>query len=979
MWLQANSTRFYFYFIEYTPGRTGVENTMAASDMCSHVKVVVRVRPENSKEQEGNYKKIVHVVDNHMLIFDPKEQDLTFFRAQRLRNRDVNKRPNKDLKFVFDCVFGEDSSQLDVFNSSTREILDGILNGYNCTVFAYGATGAGKTHTMLGSENNPGVMYLTMKELFNRIDEVKDEKIFDVYNEQIRDLLAKSGPLAVREDSTRGVVVQGLTLHQPKSAEHILEALDYGNKNRTQHPTDVNATSSRSHAVFQIYLRQQDKTASLNPNVRVAKMSLIDLAGSERASATNARGARFREGANINRSLLALGNVINTLADPKSKKAHIPYRDSKLTRLLKDSLGGNCRTIMIANISPSSMSYDDTYNTLRYANRAKEIKSSLKSNVVSLDSHISQYAVVCEKQRQEIMALKQKLKEYEDRKSESDCRSPSSVSKKARADFESEGPGAEPRIPTILKKSQLKSEAAEASPPRCYKEFSHVTPRHCGSLHIPRSRRMEEVLQHIFRSRGQLRRDVLGLEVQLKENELRRSHRMEWQQQIQLLCAEDKASKVSSTQVTPVKPFTCSKATCRYERKLASLLTHHQHLKRRLSEVEHHFLENQSWLHRVENEMKLLGPDGNIPKVLEKDLQCHKLQLQVEDLKQHVEHMTHLISLQDQENKQTKKMMTSMLSTLRSQYSALKDSGLATSSQDAEYQELEQLVLREKGVVWADQHQAQGADTLPSQSHLASILTFSHLVCDRSTPCKQETKENSLPVPAALEPPPKKPTRRKLTVSPAVPGLSRAQGPGPGPALPQCPLVLQDDGVFPLQYTPELCRAEPHAAPYDPNTTIDIADSVETTLGNTTITISPGTGRLDTTASDSHTRSLKRCAEVELPGRGGRAGSVGERVSQPKKISGRSWRVTSQSPRLLTHQGAAPVYQSLLEIPSLLDDRRSKPSYMAMTSAAQNKRKHFSCALNNGKDFTQGPNAPKRVKHDTTQSIKPMRVRGRFG
>ncbi|KAI1890173.1 hypothetical protein AGOR_G00170940 [Albula goreensis] len=840
---------------------------MAASDMCSHVKVVVRVRPENSKEQEGNYKKIVHVVDNHMLIFDPKEQDLTFFRAQRLRNRDVNKRPNKDLKFVFDCVFGEDSSQLDVFNSSTREILDGILNGYNCTVFAYGATGAGKTHTMLGSDNNPGVMYLTMKELFNRIDEVKDEKIFDVafsylevYNEQIRDLLAKSGPLAVREDSTRGVVVQGLTLHQPKSAEHILEALDYGNKNRTQHPTDVNATSSRSHAVFQIYLRQQDKTASLNPNVRVAKMSLIDLAGSERASATNTRGARFREGANINRSLLALGNVINTLADPKSKKAHIPYRDSKLTRLLKDSLGGNCRTIMIANISPSSMSYDDTYNTLRYANRAKEIKSSLKSNVVSLDSHISQYAVVCEKQRQEIMALKQKLKEYEDRKSESDCRSPSSVSKKARADFE----------------------------------------------------RMEEVLQHIFRSRGQLRRDVLGLEVQLKENELRRSHRMEWQQQIQLLCAEDKATK----------------ATCRYERKLASLLTHHQHLKRRLSEVEHHFLENQSWLHRVENEMKLLGPDGNIPKVLEKDLQCHKLQLQVEDLKQHVEHMTHLISLQDQENKQTKKMMTSMLSTLRSQYRALKDSGLATSSQDAEYQELEQLVLREKGVAWADQHQAQGSDTLPSQSHLASILTFSHLVCDRSTPCKQETKENSLPVPAALEPPPKKPTRRKLTVSPAVPvpGPSRAQGPGPGPALPQCPLVLQDDGVFPLQYTPELCRAEPHAAPYDPNATIDIADGAETTSGNTTITISPGTGGLDMTASDSHTRSLKR-----------------------------------------------------LEIPSLLDDRRSKPSYMAMTSAAQNKRKHFSCALNNGKDFTQGPNAPKRVKHDTTQSIKPMRVRGRFG
>ncbi|CAJ0932703.1 unnamed protein product [Ranitomeya imitator] len=167
-------------------------------------------------------------------------------------------------------------------------------------------------------------MYLTMMDLYDRIDSMKEEKVFnvavsylEVYNEQIRDLLANSGPLAVREDAQKGVVVQGLTLHEPKSAENILQLLDYGNKNRTQHPTDMNATSSRSHAVFQIYLRQQDKSASINQNVRIAKMSLIDLAGSERASATNAKGERLREGTNINRSLLALGNVINALADPK--------------------------------------------------------------------------------------------------------------------------------------------------------------------------------------------------------------------------------------------------------------------------------------------------------------------------------------------------------------------------------------------------------------------------------------------------------------------------------------------------------------------------------------------------------------------------------------------------------------------------------------------------------------------------------------
>lgn len=860
---------------------------MSGSDMCSHVKVVVRVRPENSRELEGNFKKVVQVVDNHMLIFDPKEQDMTFFTAQK-RCRDVRTRANKDLKFVFDCVFGETSSQIDVFDNSTKDIIDGVLNGYNCTVFAYGATGAGKTHTMLGSENSPGVMYLTMNELFNRIDQVKNEKIFDVafsyleiYNENIRDLLASSGSLAVREDSTKGVVVQGLTLHQPKSAEHILEALDYGNKNRTQHPTDVNASSSRSHAVFQVYLRQQDKTASLNPNVRVAKMSLIDLAGSERASATNAKGARFREGANINRSLLALGNVINALADPKSKKAHIPYRDSKLTRLLKDSLGGNCRTIMIANVSPSSLSYDDTYNTLKYANRAKEIKSSLKSNVVSLDSHISQYAVICEKQRVEIMALKQKLKEYEDRKAAAPDKhaDPLSVSTKTQADFE----------------------------------------------------RMKEVLQRIFNSRVQIRKDFLVLERQLKENELRRTHREDCHHQVQLLCAEDKAVK----------------ATCKHERRLASLLTHRQHLKRRLSEVGHHFLENESWLHRVENEMKLLCQDGKIPKVLEKELQCHKLQTQVEDLKQHIEHMTHLIILQDQENKHTKKMVNAMLPVLRSQYSALKDSGLATSSHDSKYHDLEQLVLRERGVVWADQREAEGCtDAAPSQSELTSILSFSHLVCHKSTPCSaeklrkkssqsmqlssltqgfadQENKENPQPAPAEVQP--RKPTRRKLTVSPP-------RSNAPDSVLPHCLQGLQDtfrqEGIFPLQYTPECHAPSPNLIPdfqtisNDHNATFDVADSIEPCSGNTTITISPGTSQHDTTGSD---RSFKR-----------------------------------------------------LVIPTLLDDKRPKPSYMAMTSAAQKKRKPTGFPFNGGKDCTQGPTAPKRVKQDPAQMIKPMRVR-RYG
>ncbi|XP_050571433.1 kinesin-like protein KIF18B isoform X2 [Cygnus atratus] len=288
-------------------------------------------------------------------------------------------------------------------------------------VFAYGATGAGKTYTMLGSEQSPGIMYLTMVELYKRIEARKDEKSCEVlvsyqevYNEQIHDLLEPKGPLAIREDPEKGVVVQGLSFHQPKSAEQLLEMLANGNKNRTQHPTDANATSSRSHAVFQIYVKQQDRVVGLAHDLQMAKMSLIDLAGSERASVTNTRGERLREGANINRSLLALINVINALADAKSKKTHIPYRDSKLTRLLKDSIGGNCRTIMIAAVSPSALAYEDTYNTLKYANRAKEIKLSLKSNVLSLDCHISKYAVICEQLKAEVADLRAKLRAYED-------------------------------------------------------------------------------------------------------------------------------------------------------------------------------------------------------------------------------------------------------------------------------------------------------------------------------------------------------------------------------------------------------------------------------------------------------------------------------------------------------------------------------------------------------------------------------------
>ncbi|KAM9215142.1 kinesin-like protein KIF18B [Leptosomus discolor] len=394
----------------------------------STVAVTVRVRPPAPCERERAAPPILRVVDQHILILNPEEPGGPPGCVQPPRGP---KHQSKDLKFVFDRVFGEKATQEEVFQHTTCELLDSFLNGYNCSVFAYGATGAGKTYTMLGSEKSPGIMYLTMVELYKRIEARKEEKdcevqvsYQEVYNEQIHDLLEPKGPLAIREDPEKGVVVQGLSFHQPVSAEQLLEMLANGNKNRTQHPTDANATSSRSHAVFQIYVKQQDRIGGRSRDLQVAKMSLIDLAGSERASVANTKGERLREGANINRSLLALINVINALADAKSKKTHVPYRDSKLTRLLKDSIGGNCRTVMVAAVSPSALAYEDTYNTLKYASRAKEIKLSLKSNVISYDGHVSKYCETCERLKAEVAALRVKLRACKDAARESQNQAP---------------------------------------------------------------------------------------------------------------------------------------------------------------------------------------------------------------------------------------------------------------------------------------------------------------------------------------------------------------------------------------------------------------------------------------------------------------------------------------------------------------------------------------------------------------------------
>ncbi|NXL36737.1 KI18A protein, partial [Glaucidium brasilianum] len=837
-------------------------------DVCNHVKVVVRVRPESQKEKDGNFSKVVHVVDQHLLVFDPKDEEVSFFHGKRLTHRDINKRKNKDLKFVFDAVFAESSSQLEVFEHTTKSLIDGFLNGYNCTVLAYGATGAGKTHTMLGSPEDPGVMYLTMMTLYNCMDQIKEDKIcnvavsyLEVYNEQIRDLLVNSGPLAVREDTQKGVVVQGLTLHQPKSAEEILQMLDYGNKNRTQHPTDVNASSSRSHAVFQIYLRQQDKTASINQNVRIAKMSLIDLAGSERANVTNAKGARFREGTNINRSLLALGNVINALADPKSKKQHIPYRNSKLTRLLKDSLGGNCRTIMIAAVSPSSLFYDDTYNTLKYANRAKDIKSSLKSNVVSLDSHISQYVKICDEQKKEILMLKEKLREYEEKQA--------SIPENHNA--------------AVLPNNQ--------------------------QVEI---QRYKEVLKSVFASREEIRKEYLKLEMQLKENTLKTYYQKQYHEQIQLMCSEERVEK----------------ATCKRDQRLAVLRTHRTHMQKKKEEEVEHLEENTNWLHRVENEMRLLSQDGCIPEELRKDLQCCHLNLEVKDLKAQIEHMLSLMALQDQHYKQTEKVLNTLLPVLRKQHLTLKEAGLTNNLTETEFGEVEQLIQRQKSVAWADQTERKEQN----QNHeleLSAILAFPQLVSRPNTPCRttfgtplEEMDKNSQEIVESVVRPQKR-TRRKLMDSPVTaqsPAVSKHS------SLSHLEDSLTKD-VRPIVYTPELCRkpvqscctqtvvkkalhlaglqegnacnrAIPVKKANIMDTTCDIIPECDEANMNSTVILYEETGETTGMSTDSFVEESQSCSDSILQ----RLGFSSLKNKNPTSV-------------------------------------HEKPSYMSMTSAAERKRK----------------------------------------
>ncbi|SPO24743.1 related to kinesin [Ustilago trichophora] len=365
---------------------------------------------------------IVKPMDQKVLVFDPPDTNpLT-----RLYNNNPlshGAKRSKDVRYAFDRVFDSTASQTDVFEETCKPLLDGILNGYNASVFAYGATGCGKTHTISGTPQDPGLIFLTMKELYNRIQDARDDSdvqirlsYLEIYNETIRDLLSSEptppgAGLALREDANNRISVVGITELVPESPESVLEYLQEGNLRRTMSPTEANAVSSRSHAVLQINVTQKPRTASMTEQTTSASLNIIDLAGSERASATRNNGARMKEGANINKSLLALGNCINALCQSGGVRKHVPYRNSKLTRLLKFSLGGNCKTVMVVCISPSSAHYEETHNALKYANQAKNIRTKVSRNMINVDRHVAQYVQAIHELKEENERLRAKLDE----------------------------------------------------------------------------------------------------------------------------------------------------------------------------------------------------------------------------------------------------------------------------------------------------------------------------------------------------------------------------------------------------------------------------------------------------------------------------------------------------------------------------------------------------------------------------------------
>ncbi|XP_030299757.1 kinesin-like protein KIF3B [Sparus aurata] len=365
---------------------------------CEAVRVVVRCRPFSRREETGECENILQIDDKlgQITIRNPKAP------------------PDDPMKvFTFDSVYGWDSRQSDIYDDAVRPLVVSVLQGFNGTIFAYGQTGTGKTHTMQGVSNDPdmrGVIPNSFQHIFTQISRTQNQKYLvrssylEIYQEEIRDLLCKDNnrKLELKENPDCGIYVKDLSSVVTKNATEIEHVMNIGNQSRSVGFTNMNERSSRSHAIFVITVECSEVGPDGEDHIRVGKLNMVDLAGSERQSKTGAKGKRLKEAAKINLSLSALGNVISALVDGKS--THVPYRDSKLTRLLQDSLGGNAKTVMIATVGPSHKHFDESLATLRYASRAKNIKNKPRINEDPKDALLREF-------QEEIARLKAQLDE----------------------------------------------------------------------------------------------------------------------------------------------------------------------------------------------------------------------------------------------------------------------------------------------------------------------------------------------------------------------------------------------------------------------------------------------------------------------------------------------------------------------------------------------------------------------------------------
>ncbi|NXN36061.1 KIF3C protein, partial [Rhinoptilus africanus] len=350
---------------------------------CEALKVVARCRPMSRREEAAGYERVLEL--------DVKLGQVSI--------RNPRAAPGELPKtFTFDAVYDASSKQADLYDETVRPLIDSVLQGFNGTIFAYGQTGTGKR----------GIIPISFEHIFTHISRSQNQQYLvrasylEIYQEEIRDLLAKdqSKKLELKENPETGVYIKDLSSFVTKNVKEIEHVMNLGSQTRSVGSTNMNERSSRSHAIFLITVECSETGPDGEEHIRVGKLNLVDLAGSERQSKMGAHGERPKEASKINLSLSALGNVISALVDGKS--THIPYRDSKLTRLLQDSLGGNAKTIMVATLGPASHSYDESLSTLRFANRAKNIKNKPRVNEDPKDTLLREF-------QEEIVRLKAQL------------------------------------------------------------------------------------------------------------------------------------------------------------------------------------------------------------------------------------------------------------------------------------------------------------------------------------------------------------------------------------------------------------------------------------------------------------------------------------------------------------------------------------------------------------------------------------------